>query len=166
MYNIPSIYITSNTFLEALNQFVHSLWLWVLIAVISVDIVTGTCKSIKYKNWDSSISKDGLLKHFGILIIVTLIAILTRMSALEPAIAFSIMIKISFILTYVGSIMENFDALGWPVPDFARAYFNRVRSEYDKKITDKYVEQEIETTEPNTKKVVTVQKTQIEKEGK
>lgn len=160
-YDVPEIFITAETFNQALYDTTHSFWLWVLIAVISIDIVTGTGKSLKFKNWDSSISKDGLFKHFGIILIAIAINILARMTDLSPAVGFGLAINVSFILTYIGSIFENADAIGWPVPDFAKVYFNRVRLEYDKKVTNKYVQQEVETTEPGVKKVVTVEKVEV-----
>ncbi|MGH2064840.1 phage holin family protein [Aerococcus urinaeequi] len=152
------IHINNLLFLEALDGLLHSFWFWLMVACIAVDIITGTAKSIKYRNWDSSLSKDGLLKHITVVITVMLVGTLTRLSGYQEAVLFSIAWSLGFTMSYTGSILENIDALGWHylVPDFARIYFNRTREKYDEKIQEKYVTNEIETTKPGYTKEITI----------
>lgn len=152
------IHIDNLLFLDAINGLFHSFWFWLMVSAILIDIITGTAKSIKYRNWDSSLSKDGLLKHITVVITVMVVGTLTRLSGYHEAVLFSIAWSLGFIMSYIGSILENIDALGWHylVPDFARTYFNRTREKYDEKIQEKYVTNEIETTKPWYTKEITI----------
>lgn len=154
---MPEIYITTGLFLEAISQLTRSFWFWVLIAVIGLDALTGTAKSLKYKNWDSSVSSTGLLKHVTTVLVVTVFGVLTRLSGYAPAVGVSIAVCVGFVLSYCGSIIENADALGWKVPQIIRRYFNRTRKTYEDRLTQHYIDNEIETTEPGMYKRITVE---------
>lgn len=157
----PEIYVTTKTLSEALKLFFQSFWFWLLVTTMFFDVFTGTWKSLKYKNWDSTLSKDGLIKHVTVLLLGIAIGTLTRMSGYKIAVSFSTLAAVGFILSYVGSILENCDAIGVSIPEVISQYFNRSRLKYEEKVTQVFVDDQVRTTSPNEHKEIKITKKTI-----
>lgn len=85
-----------------------------LAIVMALDYVTGVCKAIKQKKLNSKAGLLGILKKFGYLVIVALSVILDRMAGDTGAIR--TMVIYFFVANDGLSILENWGAIGLPLP--------------------------------------------------
>lgn len=101
-----------------------------LIAIYSlvlIDFVTGTYFSLVNKTWSSRRSISGVGK-FGRYLIYMLVARLV--DKVVPLPFASPLMDTYIVITEAGSILENFEKLGYPVPTML---LNKLKSFYDKK---------------------------------
>ena len=160
--SLPEVYISHQGIIEAASSALSSIWVWTLFGLIILDVVLGVAKSFKYRILDSNIASTGLIKHAATILLVLLIATLTRASGYAFAVSFSIAITVGFIFAYVTSIIENADSLGWPVPTVITKYFNRIRIVYDDRVEDELIKYEQKLTQPDKTKTITVKEERIQ----
>lgn len=87
----------------------------ILIVLIILDFILGTFRSILNKNLNSSIGLKGLIKHTTVIVIVTIICAMFRVSNnIELSVAFIMF----YIWEYVLSVIENLSLLSVPFPDW------------------------------------------------
>lgn len=87
----------------------------ILIVLIILDFILGTFRSILIKNLNSSIGLKGLIKHTTVIVIVTIICAMFRVSNnIELSVAFIMF----YIWEYVLSVIENLSLLNVPFPDW------------------------------------------------
>lgn len=87
----------------------------ILIVLIILDFILGTFRSILNKNLNSSIGLKGLIKHTTVIVIVTIICAMFRVSNnIELSVAFTMF----YIWEYVLSVIENLSLLSVPFPDW------------------------------------------------
>ena len=104
-----------------------------LIVLIVVDVITGKFKALKLGVIDSSIGTSGIMKHTTIILLTVLVFLVSRIIGMAEI---GHIFKVFYILEYTTSILENLEALGIPFPDSFTRYFNRMRTDYDKKVID------------------------------
>lgn len=108
-------------------------WLVILfILCMTIDYLTGTASAMRKGEWSSAIARDGLWHKCGTLIAVVVSGLADLVVGLVvnnlPAVAlpfdYSVLIcpivVVWYILTELGSIVENAGALGAPIPDFLK----------------------------------------------
>lgn len=128
---------------DHLQSLFKSPYVQILFWLVCFDIVSGYIKAFKLKTFDSKTSTNGLLRHFLVISVVMIVALYAR--ALNHR-EIGITTCLFFIMSYVGSLMENWEALGLPFPEALRPYINQMRKNQDKKLK-KIIEIEIEKKE-------------------
>lgn len=128
---------------DHLQSLLKSPYIQILFWIVCFDIVSGYIKAFKLKKFDSKTSTNGLLRHFLVMLVVMIVSLYAR--ALNHR-EIGITTCLFFIMSYVGSLMENWEALGLPFPEALRPYINQMRKNQDKKF-QKIIEIEIEKKE-------------------
>nr|DAS71437.1 MAG TPA: holin [Caudoviricetes sp.] len=128
---------------DHLQSLFKSPYIQILFWIVCFDIISGYIKAFKLKKFDSKTSTNGLLRHFLVMLVVMIVALYAR--ALNHR-EIGITTCLFFIMSYVGSLMENWEALGLPFPEALRPYINQMRKNQDKKF-QKIIEIEIEKKE-------------------
>lgn len=128
---------------EHLQSLFKSPYIQILFWIVCFDIISGYIKAFKLKKFDSKTSTNGLLRHFLVMLVVMIVSLYAR--ALNHR-EIGITTCLFFIMSYVGSLMENWEALGLPFPEALRPYINQMRKNQDKKLK-KIIEIEIEKKE-------------------
>jgi len=86
----------------------------VLLIVMGLDYVTGVCKAIYKKNLNSFIGIKGIIKKFGIILIVVLSVLLDKLTGNTNAI--KLLVIYFFVANESISILENWGSMGLPLP--------------------------------------------------
>ena len=128
---------------DHLQSLFKSPYIQILFWIVCFDIISGYIKAFKLKKFDSKTSTNGLLRHFLVMLVVMIVALYAR--ALNHR-EIGITTCLFFIMSYVGSLMENWEALGLPFPEALRPYINQMRKNQDKKFK-KIIEMESEKKE-------------------
>lgn len=104
---------------------------WVVVAWIGfmlIDYATGSAAALRSGEWSSKIARDGLWHKLGSMVAVLVAAILDGVIRLalahipalelpfEYTVFVSVLVLVWYILTELGSVVENAGALGAPVP--------------------------------------------------
>ena len=108
-------------------------WLIVLfILCMAIDYLTGTFAAIQTGDWSSSVARAGLWHKCGALIAVVVSGltdiviglVVNNIPAITLPFEYTVLIcpvvVVWYILTELGSIVENAGALGAPIPDFLK----------------------------------------------
>lgn len=121
--------------LKLLNEHLQSLfkspYIQILFWMVFFDILSGYIKAFKLKRFDSKTSTNGLLRHILVLAVVMVVSLYAR--ALNHR-EIGITSCLFFIASYIGSLMENWEALGLPFPEALRPYINQMRKNQEKKL--------------------------------
>lgn len=111
------------------------IWMFAMI----LDYLTGTLAAISHGEWDSAIARQGLWHKLGsiaaILVAagldITLGVVLPQIGVNYEHIILTPVVALWYLLTELGSIVENIDNLGAPVPDFLRKAIKKVKNKVD-----------------------------------
>lgn len=123
--------VTGAMVLVSIKDLTQTMTFWALISVIILDIATGKAKAMKHRVIDSTIGLNGILKHSVVLLMLVILGVFSRIAGFEQI---SLTIALFYILEYITSIMENLDALGVPLPEQVKIYFNRMRQQYNAQV--------------------------------
>ena len=115
-------------YLTYLEQSIKTPLLLTLFITITFDIIIGTLKALAKGLANSSISKIGISKHIGIVLLVMLVIIIFKPLEMEGLINTVILFYIS---SYILSILENLSLLGIPFPQWLKERFLILRGEND-----------------------------------
>ena len=115
-------------YLNYLEQSIKNPLLLTLFISIAFDIIIGTLKALAKGIANSSISKNGISKHIGIVLLVMLVIIIFKPLEMESLINTTILF---YIASYFLSILENLSLLGIPFPEWLKERFSILRSEND-----------------------------------
>lgn len=118
---------------QAFTDLFNNQYLRLLVVVIVLDILAGTVRAIIQRALNSSIGTIGLLKHMLVLISISVLTIFAPLFELgviaNTFIAF-------YIFQYGLSIVENWEAIGLPVPQWVKERINNKKLEYNEKPID------------------------------
>lgn len=118
---------------QAFIDLFNNQYLRLLVVVIVLDILAGTVRAIIQRALNSSIGTIGLLKHMLVLISISVLTIFAPLFELgviaNTFIAF-------YIFQYGLSIVENWEAIGLPVPQWVKERMNNKKLEYNEKPID------------------------------
>lgn len=113
----------------------------VIVWIISMllDYLTGTWAALSQGEWDSSIARQGLWHKLGSIVAVLISALLdVSLGVILPQlgieysyIVLTPIVCLWYLLTELGSMIENVDKLGAPVPDFLRDMIKKVKGKVD-----------------------------------
>lgn len=119
--------------------------IWILIGCIALDYLTGTLAAMHQGEWSSSVARQGLWHKLGeiiALLVACLCDIAIRviiegaaadiLSGIEfPSAALTMLVSIWYTFTELGSIIENCDKLGAPVPKFLTKIIAQMKNRAD-----------------------------------
>lgn len=111
-----------------LEQAIKNPLLTVLLITIMFDIATGILKAFVNNNLNSTINKNGLSKHMGVMLLVILVIIIFKPLEMESLIN---TILSFYIFSYILSILENLILIGVPIPKWLKDKFMVLRGEND-----------------------------------
>jgi len=115
-----------------IRQYTEDAQLWILMAVLSFDIISGFAKALATGTFDSAISKKGLIIHamIGLLVIgLSMAAVILRGSMWGTGALYLYTVATTgFSISYGASIIENLDEMGVPVPDEITKYLANIKS--------------------------------------
>jgi len=114
--------------LTHLEQSIKNPLLLTLLISIAFDVIIGTLKAFSIGSANSSISKNGITKHIGIVLLVMLVIVIFKPLEMESLINTVI---IFYIASYILSIIENLTLLGIPFPQWLKERFLILRGEND-----------------------------------
>lgn len=100
-----------------------------LLIVMALDYITGVCKAIKQKALNSKAGLLGFLKKFGYLVIVALAVIIDRVAGDTGVVR--TMVIYFFIANDGLSILENWGAIGLPLPKKMFEVLEQLKNEND-----------------------------------
>ena len=115
-------------YLRYLQQAINNPLLLTLFISIAFDIIIGTLKALVKGIANSSISKKGISKHIGIVLLLMLVIIIFKPLGMESLINTVITF---YIASYILSIIENLSLLGIPFPEWLEERFLILRGEND-----------------------------------
>jgi len=115
-------------YLSYLHQSIKNPLLLILFVSITFDIVIGTLKALVKGVANSSINKNGVTKHIGIVLLIILLIVIFKPLEMEGLINTVILF---YIASYILSILENLSLLGVPFPQWLKERFLILRSEND-----------------------------------
>lgn len=99
-----------------------------LLIIMGLDFLTGICKAIYKKELNSTIGVKGILKKFGYLLIVILATLFDRLIS-DGSMAIRTLVIYFFIANEAISILENWGALGLPLPKKLYDVFEKLKNE-------------------------------------
>lgn len=118
---------------QAFTDLFNNQYLRLLVVVIVLDILAGTVRAIIQRALNSSIGTIGLLKHMLVLISISVLTIFAPL--FELAVVANTFIAF-YIFQYGLSIVENWEAIGLPVPQWVKERMNNKKLEYNEKPID------------------------------
>lgn len=104
----------------------------VFVACLAGDWITGTAAAAKNCEWNSKISRDGIWHKAGCIVVVLAAAVLDRVigealnsiPGISPPFTYTVLlcpiVLVWYILTELGSIIDNAGRMGAPVPGFLK----------------------------------------------
>lgn len=98
------------------------------IIIMGLDFLTGVCKAIYKKELNSTIGVKGILKKFGYVLIVILATLFDRLIG-DGSMAIRTLVIYFFIANEAISILENWGALGLPLPKKIYEVFEKLKNE-------------------------------------
>ena len=147
--NVPEKANEIKAVLAAVLAFLTALWGWVGWAVIIwiccfvLDYVSGTAAAHKHGEWSSDKAREGLWHKLGEIFAVLVAAlcdialrVIVEGSGLDIGINISVVITpivlLWYIFTELGSIAENAEKLGAPVPSWIKKGLKQYRDKIDR----------------------------------
>lgn len=135
--------------ITAVIAFFTALWGWtgweviIWIACILTDYLAGSLAAKKENNWSSAIAREGLWHKLGEIFAVLVAALCDiSLKVVAEGSGIDIPIKVGalltpvvlmwYILTELGSIIENCGKLGAPIPKWFQQYVDKTKETIDK----------------------------------
>lgn len=125
--------ITSELLRSYFDELVRSGLVHILFWLMILDICSGYAKAFKTKRFDSKVGVNGLIRHVLVFSVMIIIGVYAR--AFEyPGIS-----KAAcgfFILNYLLSLTENWEALGLPFPQSLKPFFHQMRLQSERQLRE------------------------------
>lgn len=115
-------------YLSYLEQSIKNPLLLTLFISIAFDIIIDTLRAFTEGVFNSSINKNCISRHIGIVLLVMLVIIIFKPLEMESLIN---IVLIFYIASYVLSILENLSLLGIPFPQWLKERFLILRGKND-----------------------------------
>ena len=119
---------------------------WLVLAwllCMALDYGTGTAAALRAGEWSSKVARDGLWHKLGAVVAVLVAAILDGVIGLiltniptltlpfDYTVFLTVLVLVWYIMTELGSLVENAGALGAPVPAWLRKAIAALESTVD-----------------------------------
>lgn len=148
--NTPDKAAEIKAFVTAILAFLTALWGWlgwaviVLIFCMALDWVTGSWAARAHNEWSSSVARAGLWHKLGeiVALLVAALCDIAIQVILNSAAAdllkgweygnyMTLLVAVWYIFTELGSIAENVDKLGAPLPSWLKKAIRFLRAKAD-----------------------------------
>lgn len=110
-------------------------YLKLLIIAIVLDTIAGTARAIIQKRLNSSTGTTGLLKNTLVFISIVILVTFAPMFKLETEVD---ILTCFYLFQYGLSIIENWEAIGLPVPGWVKDFMSNKKREYDDGYSNQY----------------------------
>lgn len=138
------IEMTAEILFNHLRSLAHSPYMQILIWLMVVDIASGYAKAFKLRKFDSKVGTNGLIRHFLVVTVMVLIGTYARALGFNHV---SITACSFFIANYAISVVENWEALGLPLPDMIKPFFSQMRKNSETKLASELKVDKLEVKE-------------------
>lgn len=101
--------------------------------LLVIDILTGYSKAFKTKKFDSKIGTNGMLRHLVVTVSIIAVGVFARIFDFQIV---SISYCMFFVWTYIYSILENWEVLGWAFPEQLKPFVNQMKKQNEQKVAD------------------------------
>ena len=115
--------------LEPAKLMLHDTYLFVLLAFIIFDVVTGILKAFRNHTVYSKISKKGVTNHITIILFCLFFSWVLNVFHLGE---YSKVLVMFYIVSYALSIFENLGEMGLPLPEWLTKRFETLKDETNK----------------------------------
>lgn len=132
--------INMNQLIEAYSRIAHISHYHIFIIAVIVDIISGYAKALVTKDLDSKVGLKGIVKHICIVLLVFVTCPYLWLLGKTPVAVFLIY---SITITYVISIIENYDAISpGTLPKGISQFFRRTKDYMDKVDIEELIKKE------------------------
>lgn len=132
--------INMNQLIEAYSRIAHISHYHIFIIAVIVDIISGYAKALVTKDLDSKVGLKGIVKHICIVLLVFVTCPYLWLLGKTPVAVFLIY---SITITYVISIIENYDAISpGTLPKGISQFFRRTKDYVDKVDIEELIKKE------------------------
>lgn len=107
----------------------HDTYLYILLAFIVFDVVTGTLKAFTNHTVYSKISKKGVTSHITIILFCLFFSWVLNVFHVGE---YSKVLVMFYIVSYALSIFENLGEMGLPLPEWLTKRFETLKDETNK----------------------------------
>lgn len=129
-----------NQLIEAYSRIAHISHYHIFIIAVIVDIISGYAKALVTKDLDSKVGLKGIVKHICIVLLVFVTCPYLWLLGKTPVAVFLIY---SITITYVISIIENYDAISpGTLPKGISQFFRRTKDYMDKVDIEELIKKE------------------------
>lgn len=129
-----------NQLIEAYSRIAHISHYHIFIIAVIVDIISGYAKALVTKDLDSKVGLKGIVKHICIVLLVFVTCPYLWLLGKTPVAVFLIY---SITITYVISIIENYDAISpGTLPKGISQFFRRTKDYVDKVDIEELIKKE------------------------
>lgn len=112
----------------------------IFIIAVALDIISGYAKALVTKDLDSKVGLKGIIKHICIVLLVFVTCPYLWLLGKTPI---AIFLLYSIVVTYVISIIENYDAISpGTLPKGISQFFRRTKDSMDKVDIDGFIKKE------------------------
>lgn len=109
----------------------------IFIIAVALDIISGYAKALVTKDLDSKVGLKGIIKHICIVLLVFVTCPYLWLLGKTPI---AIFLLYSIVVTYVISIIENYDAISpGTLPKGISQFFRRTKDSMDKVDIDELI---------------------------
>ena len=146
--NAPDKALQFKAWIVAAIAFLTALWGWVgwaviiWIACIVLDYATGTWAAKSAGDWSSAVARAGLWHKLGEIVAILVaalcdiaISVIINGAGIDIGITFGTLITpvvlLWYIITELGSIIENAGKLGAPIPEWLKKWLRNYKDKID-----------------------------------
>lgn len=122
------LYFTLLQLQEQIKLISQSGLIHMLVWLIVIDIATGITKSFKVKETNSTTGLFGVVKHTLVMLLVFVVSVYVPLFGFNTVAQFFVGY---LIVSYAISILENWGALGLPMPKFVMDRLEKLRDTMD-----------------------------------
>lgn len=162
--NAPEKALQFKAWIVAAIAFLTALWGWVgwaviiWVACIVLDYATGTWAAKSAGDWSSAVARAGLWHKLGEIVAVLVaalcdiaISVIINGAGIDLGITFGTLITpvvlFWYIITELGSIIENAGKLGAPIPEWLKKWLRNYKDKIDKEPPVEIIEAIVDETQ-------------------
>lgn len=162
--NAPDKALQFKAWIVAAIAFLTALWGWVgwaviiWLACIVLDYITGTWAAKSAGDWSSAVARAGLWHKLGEIVAVLVaalcdiaISVIINGAGIDLGITFGTLITpvvlFWYIITELGSIIENAGKLGAPIPEWLKKWLRNYKDKIDKEPPVEIIEAIVDETQ-------------------
>lgn len=139
------MYVEFGEFRTSILTQSQNVLLWILLAMIVFDFLTGTLKAMKLKELNSSVAREGMLRHGMVFLLNAVVNIFAHLLGYGN---WANIFTGAFLFVYLESLMENWGQAGLPLPDEIKSILDKLPRKMNKEY---YIEADVMKIEEKEK---------------